>query len=77
MVVTHLFALIPLLVFLVLSLVFYGKGLVHLLTLLYTLTLAVMAVTNSWEILFFPILVVAGMISIILFSFAMAKGGWL
>lgn len=74
---THLFALIPLLVFLILSLVFYGKGLVHLLTLAYTFTLAWFAIINAWEIMFFPICIITGIISVILFLFAMSRGNWL
>lgn len=75
----HLYALIPLLVFLIISLVFYGKGLVHLMTLGYTLGLAVLAVTSEtpWEIVFFPVLAISGIIAILLFAFAMAKGDWL
>lgn len=74
---THLFGLIPLLIFLVLSLVFWGKGLVHLLTIGYTLVLAWMAVANQWEILFFPVCAISGIIAIILFGISMLKGDWL
>lgn len=74
---THLFALIPLLVLLILSLVFYGKGLVHILTLAYTITLALMAIINSWEIMFYPMCVFTGIIAILLFIFAMSRGNWL
>jgi len=74
---THFYALIPLLVLLIMSLVFYGKGLVHLMTLGYCMTLAWFAAVNSWEIMFYPVLAIAGMIALILFAFAMAKGGWL
>ena len=77
MIATHLYALIPLLVLLVLSLVFYGRGLVHLMTLSYVLCLGIMAVTNSWEIIFFPILVFTGIIATILFIYSMLKGDWL
>lgn len=73
----HAIALIPLLVFLILSLVFWGKGLVHILTLSYALTLAFIAVRDTWELLFFPILVVTAIISIILFTISMSKGDWL
>lgn len=77
MTVTHLYALIPLLVLLILSLVFYGRGLVHITTCSYALMLGYMAVLNNWEILFFPIVIFTVMISILLFTFAMTKGDWL
>lgn len=77
MLVSHLFVLIPLLVLLILSLVYYGKGLVHLLTGSYALVIGYMAVVNEWEILFFPIVVFSVIIALILFAFAMLKGDWL
>lgn len=77
MIATHLFALIPLLILLILSLVFYGRGLVHLMTFFYVIALSFMAITNNWEIVFFPILIFSGIIAIILFVFAMTKGDWL
>ena len=77
MIATHLFALIPLLVLLILSLVFYGRGLVHILTFCYAIALAFMAITNEWEIVFFPIIVFTVIISILLFVIAMTKGDWL
>lgn len=75
MVISHLLVLIPLTIFLILSLIFYGKGLVHILTFSTTMAIAYMAIVGGWELLFFPILVVTALISIILFSFAMMKGG--
>ena len=75
--ITHFVALLPLLILLVLSLVFYGKGLVHLLTLGYTMALALFAVTNEWEIMFFPVLCGTGIIAVILFFWSMSKGDWL
>lgn len=77
MVETHLYALMPLIVFLILSLVFWGKGLVHLLTFGYIIALALVAVTLQWEVLFFPILTISGIMVIILFIMAMTKGDWL
>ena len=74
---THLFAMIPLLVFLVLSLVFNKSGLVHLMTLGYTMVLGWFAVLNQWEVLFFPVLIITGIIAIILFIMAMVRGDWL
>ena len=74
---THLYALIPLLVLLVLSLVFSKSGLVHLMTLGYSMVLGWFAVLNDWEIMFFPILIITGIIAIILFITAMVRGDWL
>lgn len=74
---THLYAILPLLVLLVLSLVFNKSGLVHLMTLGYTMALGWFAVLNEWEILFFPVLVITGIIAILLFTIAMVKGDWL
>ncbi len=77
MISTHLFALIPLLVFLILSIVFYGKGLLHALTLAYAFTLAWMAIVNGWELLFYPVCVFTGIIAVILFVYSMTRGDWL
>lgn len=77
MIASHLFALIPLLVLLILSLIFYGKGLVHLLSGSYGMTLGWFAVVNNWEIMFFPLIIFSVMISIILFLFSMTRGNWL
>lgn len=74
---THFYALLPMIIFLILSLVFYGKGLVHILTLGYALGLAFMAILNEWEILFFMPIVGTVIISLILFIYAMLKGDWL
>lgn len=74
---THLYALVPLLVFLIMSLVFYGKGLIHILTFLYTLCLSLFAILNSWEIMFFPVCLISGIISVILFFISMTRGNWL
>lgn len=77
MIATHLYALIPLLVFLVMSLVFNKSGLVHLLTLGYVIALALISVTNQWEIVFFPVCLFSGIISLILFAYSMFRGDWL
>jgi len=74
---THLFAIIPLLVFLTLSLIFNKSGLLHLMTLGYVMVLGWFAVLNQWEVLFFPVLIITGIIAIILFTMAMVKGDWL
>ena len=77
MVISHLLALIPLLVLLILSLVFWGKGLVHITTCSYALTLGYIAIVGGWELLFFPIIVGVVIMTIILFAIAMSKGNWL
>lgn len=77
MIVTHLYASIPLLVLLILSLVFYGRGLVHALTFGYTIALAWIATVNQWEVMFFPMLLLTGIIALILFVYAMFNGNWL
>lgn len=74
---THFLAIIPLIIFLVLSLIFYGKGLVHLLTISYSICLAVIAVIGQWGILFAPICGAGAVIGLILFIFSMSKGDWL
>lgn len=77
MFVSHLLALVPLFLLFVCSMVWYGRGLVHAMTLGYTICLTFIAIAGSWEILFYPILLGTGLISTILFVWAMAKGGWL
>lgn len=77
LIISHLLALIPLLVLLICSLVFYGKGLIHLLTGAYSLTLGYLAIVNTWELLFFPIVVLTVIIAIILFWYSMVRGNWL
>jgi len=74
---THLFAMIPLLVILTLSMVFYGRGLIHLMGLAYSITLAFMAISNTWEVIFFPIIALMVIIELILFLWAMSKGDWI
>lgn len=77
MLIGHFLALIPLLILLLFSMIFYGRGLIHILTLSYTVGLAYMAAGNSWEIIFLPILAITGLIAILLFSFAMSRGNWI
>lgn len=74
---THFYAMIPLLLLLVVSLIFYGKGLVHLITLGYAFSLSFVAITLGWEFLFFVPIAGTVMVAIILFSFAMVQGNWL
>lgn len=77
MLLTHFFALLPLIILLVVSLVFYGKGLIHLLTFSYGLALGWVAILNNWEVLFFPIVLFTGIITLILFVYSMTRGNWL
>ena len=74
---THLYAMIPLLVLLILSLVFNNSGLVHLMAMGYVMVLGWFAVINEWEIMFFPVLIITGVIAILLFTMAMVRGDWL
>ena len=74
---THLYALIPLLVLLALSFFFSRSGLLHLMTLGYVMVLSWFAVINEWEVLFFPMLLLTGIIAILLFITAIVKGDWL
>lgn len=75
--ITHFVALLPLLILLVMSLIFYGKGLVHLMMVSYALALSLFAVTNSWEIMFFPVCIGSVIIGLILFFWSMTRGNWL
>ena len=74
---SHFIALVPMLIMLVLSLVFYGRGLVHITTLAYALVLAFVAALNQWELLFFPLIAGTVIIAIILFTYSMVRGNWL
>ena len=74
---THFFALLIMIILMIVSLVFYGKGLVHLVTLGYAVSLALIGAINGWEILFFMPVLGSGLIALILFSFSMSKGDWL
>lgn len=77
MLASHFLASLPLLILLICSLVFYGKGLVHIMTLSYALTLAVIVVGANWELMFFPLVIGTGAIAIILFIYSMSHGNWL
>jgi len=74
---SHFLALLPLMILLIFSLIWYGKGLLHLMTFGYTMVLAIIAITGGWELFFWPICAGTGIITILLFIFAMTKGGWL
>lgn len=75
--ITHFIAFLPLIIFFILSLVFYGKALVHVITLGYALSLGYVAILNGWEILFFVPLIGTGIVALLLFWYAIIKGGWL
>lgn len=74
---SHLLALIPLLLLLVVSMIWYGRGLLHLMLLSYSMVLGYVAVSEQWELLFFAPIAGCVVIGIILFVFAMTKGDWL
>ena len=74
---THFYALLIMIILMIVSLIFYGKGLVHLVTLGYAVSLALIGAINSWEILFFMPVLGSVIIALILFSFSMSKGDWL
>lgn len=76
MTTSHLIALIPLGFFFLVSLLWYSKGIIHLITLAYVVILAFFAITRGWEALFWPILVGVGAISMMLFVASINKGEW-
>lgn len=75
--IIHLLSLIPLLALLTMSMIWYGRGLIHITLFAYSMTLAFVAINGSWELMFFPILAGTAIISLILFIYAMTKGDWL
>lgn len=74
--IEHFFALLPLLILLLFSMIFYGRGLIHVMTFAYAAGLGFMAVGNDWELIFFPVILVTAIIAIILFTFSMTRGNW-
>lgn len=75
--VTHFLALAALCCFLIMSLVFYSKLLVHLLLISYAIALGWFAIINVWEVMFFPVICLSVIIGLILFTYAAMKGNWL
>lgn len=73
----HLAGLLPLLVFLILTLIFRKTGILHLITLAYSIILAIIAINGSWELLFFAPIAGTAIISLILFMACMAGGDWI
>jgi len=71
--VTHGLALLFAVVFAVIATIF-RKMLWWLMVVGYCLVLSIMAITNNWEVLFFPVLAMLGLISIIGFIFSAVKG---
>lgn len=74
---SHLLAAIPLLILLIISMVWYGRGLLHLMLVSYATILGFIAVSNQWELLFFPLIAGTMIIGLILFTYSMTKGDWL
>lgn len=77
MILEHFLALVPLMALLVFSIIWWGKGLVHLITIAYSAILAFIAIQGQWEMLFFPICLGSCVIGLILFIISMGKGDWL
>lgn len=75
--ITHFVASLPLLILFIVEMIFFRRGLIHLAVITYTIALSWYAVTNQWEIMFFPLCIVIGIISIILFGWCMLQGDWL
>lgn len=75
--IEHFLALMPLLALLIMSIIWYGKGLLHLITIAYAIILGLMAIAGEWGAIFYPVCVGSVIIGIILFIFAMLKGDWL
>lgn len=73
----HFLALIPLMILLIVSIIWYGKGLLHLITLAYAIILGIIAINGSYGALFFPICAGSAIIALILFFIAMTRGDWL
>lgn len=77
MILEHFLAMIPLMALMVFSIIWWGKGIIHLMTIGYSVILAIIAISGEWEMLFFPICLGSCIIGLILFSIAMGKGDWL
>lgn len=75
--IIHLLSLIPLLALFAMSMIWYGRGLIHITLFAYSITLAFVAISGSWELLFFPLLTGTAIIALLLFVYAMTKGNWL
>lgn len=73
----HLMAAIPLLLLLIISMIWYGRGLLHLMLIGYSGVLAFIAAGQQWELLFFPLIAGTLVIGLILFTYSMTKGDWL
>jgi len=73
----HLFAIIPLLVLLVCSMIWYGRALLHITGAGYCAVLGYVAIEGGWEFMFFPLLAGTSIIFILLTVYALIKGDWL
>ena len=76
-IMTSLGFLFGMIVLLIISMIWWKRGLLHILTLGYAIALGYMAAANGWDLVFIPVIVITGIISIILFIYAMTKGDWL
>lgn len=72
----QLAALLPLFILLVLSLIFRKVGVMHLMTLAYSVILGFLAITGQWSVLFFAPVGGSILVSLLLFITAMAEGEW-
>lgn len=74
MVISHLLVLIPLFLVMILSFIWSRVGLLHLMGVAIVGVVAFMAISNTWELIFFPVLVGVGIIELLLFSFCAFRG---
>lgn len=77
MTIEHFLAILPLMVLFTLSLILYRKGVLHLMTLSYSVILAFIATIETWEMLFIPVCAGSVFVSLLLFIYCMLKGEWL
>lgn len=75
--IEHFLALLPLMILLIMSFLWRYKGAVHIFTFAYTLVLAWLAFWGSWELIFWPVCIGSGIVSITLFIIAMSEGEWI
>lgn len=73
----HLAGLAPLLVIFILALIFRRAGLIHILVIAYDAVLAYIAIVDTWELLFFPVLAIIAIIELILFIKCAIEGAWI
>lgn len=71
--ITHGIAMLFIVVFMVIA-TLLKKAMWWLLCIGYMFAAAYMAIINEWELMFFPVLVICGIIAIIAFMFLAIKG---